>query len=88
MGVQACNSIAQIKSDPFTPQLGVNDIGHLHVERCHDLRRKFNQLRDNSPLAEVFRHLDADKAAANNERLAHSPLRDDGHDLIEIRKVA
>ena len=38
MGVQARNSIAQIKSDPFTPQLGVNDIGHLHVERCHDLR--------------------------------------------------
>ena len=60
-------------------------LGHLVIDRCHDLIEHLNDCHFNAEIMEVLSHLDTDESAADDNSLLDLFLFNKRLDLIDIR---
>ncbi len=85
--LEVLDLVVEVELDRLVAHMGMDDRGHLLVERREDLRRAFDHGGEKAALVEVLGDFEADVAAADHHRPARLVLRERRHDAIEIGDV-
>ncbi|MPM32384.1 hypothetical protein SDC9_78946 [bioreactor metagenome] len=78
------NAVAQIQLHAVSCDVLVQELGHLEIQRCHHLVEHFHDGNIQPRVAEVFRHLEPDEAAADHRRRPDLLFHDERADAVGV----
>ena len=86
--LEALDLVIERQFDRLLAQVGLDDRGHLLVERREDLRRALDHRREEAALMKILGDLETDVPASDHHRPPRSRFAEGRHDAIEVGDIA
>jgi hypothetical protein len=85
IGVESVHPIVQLDVYTLIHHALMNELGHLTIQRRHQLIRHFDDGYLQTPTRQVFRHFEPDKATSDHHRSSSRPGLHPFPDFATIR---